>query len=67
MDRLKLIGVKIAQFLREVRTELRKVTWPSWKATVGSTSVVVVVVVIMSVYLGLVDLGLTSIIKLILG
>ena len=67
MDKLKAIWAKIAQFLQEVKAELRKVTWPSWKATVGSTSVVLVVVVIMSLYLGIVDFGLSKVIKLILG
>ncbi len=67
MDRIKLYSAKAAQFLREVRGELRKVTWPSWKTTVGSTAVVLVVVVVVSLYLGIVDVGLNSVIKLVLG
>ena len=67
MDKLKVYAAKAGQFLREVRAELRKVTWPTWKATVGSTAVVLVVVVVVSLYLGLVDLGLTNVIKLVLG
>jgi preprotein translocase subunit SecE len=50
-----------------VRAELRKVTWPSWKGTMASTAVVVVVVIIVAIFLGIVDLGLTNVIKLILG
>jgi preprotein translocase subunit SecE len=67
MDKVKAIIAKVKQFLREVRAELRKVTWPTWKGTLASTSVVLVVVVIVSIFLGLVDLGLTNVIKLILG
>ncbi|MDY7031929.1 MAG: preprotein translocase subunit SecE [Thermodesulfobacteriota bacterium] len=58
---------KITQFLREVRVELKKVTWPSRKETVGSTSVVLVVVIIIAVFLGLVDIGLSRLIRVFLG
>ena len=48
------------QFLREVRVELKKVTWPSRKQTIGSTVVVIVLVMILSFFLGAVDIGLSS-------
>ena len=67
MDKVKELAAKIKQFLREVRVELRKVTWPSFKGAMASTSVVIVVVVIVSIFLGVVDFGLTRIIRLILG
>jgi preprotein translocase subunit SecE len=57
---------KIIQFLKEVKTELRKVVWPTRKDTIASTSVVLVLVIIIAVFLGLVDLGLSRVIKLIL-
>jgi preprotein translocase subunit SecE len=62
----KNIVQKCIQFLREVRIELKKVTWPSRKQTIGSTVVVIVLVVIISMFLGLVDLGLSRIIRLVL-
>jgi len=58
---------KIKQFLREVKVELKKVTWPSRKQAIGSTIVVLILVVIISFFLGLVDIGLSSLIKLVLG
>lgn len=64
--REKTILDKSIQFLREVRIELKKVTWPSRKQTVGSTVVVLVVVAIISVFLGLVDEGLFRIIRTVL-
>ena len=54
------------QFLREVRVELKKVTWPSRKQTLGSTLVVIILVMIISLFLGVVDLGLSGIIRLVL-
>jgi preprotein translocase subunit SecE len=57
---------KAAQFLREVKIELKKVTWPSRKETIGSTVVVIILVIIVSAFLGLVDMGLTSLIRSVL-
>ncbi len=51
---------KARQFLREVKVELRKVTWPSRKEAMGTTAVVLVLVGILALYLGLVDAGLTK-------
>ena len=55
------------QYLREVVSELRKVVWPSRKETLGSTVVVLVIVVISGIFLGLVDHILGSIVSLVLG
>jgi len=54
------------QFLREVRVELKKVTWPTRKQTIGSTIAVIVLVLIISLFLGLIDIGLSSLLQLIL-
>ena len=47
---------KLIKFLREVKLELRKVSWPSRKEISGSTGVVIVSIIIMSIYLGILDL-----------
>jgi preprotein translocase subunit SecE len=60
------IFTKSAQFLREVKVELKKVTWPSRKQTVGSTIVVIVLVMIVSLFLGVVDFGISSLIRIVL-
>ncbi|MCJ7538592.1 MAG: preprotein translocase subunit SecE [Desulfobacterales bacterium] len=54
------------QFLREVKIELKKVVWPSRKQTIGSTVVVLILVMIISLFLGMVDFGLSSIIRVVL-
>jgi preprotein translocase subunit SecE len=54
------------QFLREVKIELKKVTWPSRKQTIGSTVVVVALVVLISLFLGFVDIGLSNLIRAVL-
>jgi preprotein translocase subunit SecE len=67
MDRIKVIAEKVKQFLAGSKVELKKVTWPTPKQTLASTSVVIIVVIIVSFFLGIVDFGLTKIIKLVLG
>ena len=67
MDKAKEILNIVQQFLKESRAELKKVTWPTPKQAITSTSVVIVVTVIVSLVLGLVDFGLAKIIRLVLG
>jgi preprotein translocase subunit SecE len=57
---------KALAFLREVRTELSKVTWPSRDELASSTGVVMFSVLIVAVFIGVVDLGLTKILGLVL-
>lgn len=54
------------QFLIEVKTELKKVTWPSKKDTISGTLVVIVAVFIIAIFLGIVDSGLSNLIKILL-
>ena len=54
-------------FLREVRVELKKVTWPSRKQTAGSTVVVIVLVFILGAFLGLVDISLSKLVQIVLA
>ena len=56
---------KAIQFLSEVRSEVKKVTWPTKKEAMGGTAVVLVVVFIMALFLGLVDMFLSKIIGVI--
>lgn len=43
------------EFVNDVRAELKKVSFPSMQETMGSTMVVIIFCVIMSIYLSLVD------------
>lgn len=57
---------RVARYLREVRTEMGKVSWPQKKEVIGSTVVVIISVFLISFFLGLVDLGLQRLAGLIL-
>ena len=54
-------------FLREVRVELKKVTWPSRQDTISSTGVVIVVVFMISFYLGIIDIALSKMVTAMFG
>lgn len=52
----------VVEFLLDVRTELKKITYPTRSETVGSTTVVIVLVVIVSLFLALTDLLLVRLV-----
>jgi len=54
------------QFLREVKVELKKVVWPTRKQTLTSTVVVLILTMIIATFLGVVDIGLSSLVRVIL-
>ncbi len=54
------------EFLREVKIELKKVTWPTRKQTTGTTIVVIIFVFVVAAFLGLFDLGLSKLVQVVL-
>jgi preprotein translocase subunit SecE len=57
---------KIREFFHDVLVEFRKVTWPSRREVIGSTTVVIVVVLVLAVFLAAVDIALSRLVGLIL-
>jgi preprotein translocase subunit SecE len=51
----------ILTFVREARAELKKVTWPGKKQVWYSTIVVIAFTLLVSAYLGIVDMVLTGV------
>jgi preprotein translocase subunit SecE len=52
---LKRTWASIVEFVNDVRSELKKVSFPTSQETIGSTTVVIVFCIIMSLYLSVVD------------
>jgi preprotein translocase subunit SecE len=52
---LKRMIDNVKEFLGDVRTELKKVSFPTKAETIGSTTVVIVFCVLMSIYLSMID------------
>ena len=46
---------RIVEFFRDVRAELRKVTWPTMDELKKATSVIIVFVMVMGLVIGLMD------------
>ena len=55
------------QFIREVRQEVAKVTWPTRKETTITTTMGFIMVFLAALFFMLVDYGLKNIVELILG
>lgn len=57
----------VFQFIREVRTELSKVAWPTNKELVSYTGVVGLAVVIVCVLIWICDTAFAKLFRIILG
>jgi preprotein translocase subunit SecE len=55
------------EFIREVQSEVRKVTWPTRRETMITTSMVFIFVVIAALFFVLADKVIAFVIQLLLG
>jgi len=55
VETVKDWATRSKQFYRDVRSEMKKVTWPGRQEVMGTTIVVVVAVFFFGIYLGIVD------------
>ena len=62
-DSTTTAGSGSGRFLREVLDELRKVVWPTWGELYRYTLVVIVTVVILGVFIGGVDYGISEMLR----
>ena len=59
------ILAKPANFLKEVKVELTKVSWSTRKELLASTALVITVTVFMAIFIGIIDLGLSRFLSVI--
>jgi preprotein translocase subunit SecE len=55
-----------AQFYREVRVEVRKISWPAWKETWVTSVMVMIMVTVAAIFLSITDGALTFLVQQIL-
>ncbi|MBM4261339.1 MAG: preprotein translocase subunit SecE [Deltaproteobacteria bacterium] len=67
LQKVQVGARQLVTFCQEAWQELKKVHWPSRKETYTATAVVILVVVVFSIFLAIVDLGLTKAIQAMLG
>ena len=58
---------RIRQFFTDVQTEFRRVQWPTREKTLKQTSIVVLVSLIIAIYLGVADLGLSNLMQILIS
>ena len=58
--------IKPITFLKEVRSELKRVTWPTKNEAIRLTSVVILVSILVGIYIGALDYLFTKIMELLL-
>ena len=56
---------KVINFLKESKSELSRVIFPSRSEVVSSTVVVIIAVIFVSIFLGVVDMGLSQLLSYI--
>jgi len=66
MEKIRAWLGAVRTFFDEVRQELKKCAWPTWAELKESTVVVVVSVLILTVFVGVSDFVLNSVLKLVL-
>jgi len=65
-ERLQTWWGSTVQFIKEVRVEFKKVTWPQRNEIIGSTAVVIAASFVVAFFLGFVDLVLQKLLGLII-
>jgi preprotein translocase subunit SecE len=58
--------MKILEYIRESRDELRKVTWPDKEEVSNFTIVVIITLIIVSIFLWFIDMLLNELIKVVM-
>lgn len=58
---------KVAKWFKDLKSEFKKVVWPSKKQVFNNTFVVLVTMVISSVFVGALDFGLLKLFRFLLG
>jgi preprotein translocase subunit SecE len=56
IERVKAWPAATRSFIDEINTEMRRVTWPSWKQVRATTAVVIAAVFAFAAYFAVVDL-----------
>jgi len=58
---------RMEKYLRETRSEVKKVIWPNRQQILNNTLVTVICIVVVSVFIGILDLGFTKGLQWLLG
>ena len=57
---------RIKDFFSGVRFEMKKVNWPSWDELKGSTTVVLIFSIFITIFIAVVDMGVGTLVRKII-
>lgn len=60
------MAIRLPSYFRQSQEELKKVAWPTWLETRNNTLLVVGISIFVAIFLGLSDLGLSALLKLLI-
>ena len=58
--------VKVIQFFKESKAELKRVVWPTKDDVISSIKVVIISTILVALILGLLDLGFTELFRILM-
>ena len=58
---------KVALFFKEIKLEMQKVSWPNRQELIGSTAIVLVSLAILSAFVGVCDVVLSTVVNIIMS
>jgi len=58
---------RLTKYVREVRAEVRKVTWPSRQEVLRLSAIVVVVLILMSAFVAIIDFAFSRLMQAIIS
>lgn len=61
------IPKRVVRFLRDYKSEIKKIIWPGWKDVLKNTAIVLAICLVIGAFIWVVDYGLAELVKLILG
>ena len=57
---------KIKNYIREVKTEMKSVSWPNRSELISATAIVILSTALLAFFIGVVDFVLSTIVKILL-
>ena len=54
---------RFVKWFKDLRSEIKKVVWPSKKTVVNNSAVVLITVILSSIFVGALDLGFYELVK----
>ncbi|HIT19347.1 MAG TPA: preprotein translocase subunit SecE [Candidatus Fimivivens faecavium] len=61
------IPSRVSKFVRDQKSEIKKIVWPGKKQVVNNTAVVIGFVLVAAVVVGVFDAALAAVVSLLLG